>query len=381
MLSCAGAASSASLDNCVAGLKTLAVRSGVPQAVVSKALDGVKYDEKVVRFSRAQPEFKLQIWDYMAFLVDQERLDTGAAMLKQHGKTLRAVEAKYGVDHYVLTALWGIESDFGRKKGDFFIPHGLANVICSGKRAKFFRNELIQALRIVARGDVALKDLYGSWAGAFGQPQFLPSTYMRLAVDFDGDRHRDLVNSVPDALASAANFLRKAGWAKGGSWGFEVILPKGYRGASGRLRRVSLDHWRKRGLKRADGQPLKGAGKAGLLLLAGRNGPAFLVYKNFDALYSYNAAESYALAIGHLSDRLRGGKPFVTPYPTDDPGLSRKQRLELQKLLIKAGYDIGKPDGLIGPVTVRALKKAQAKAGMKPDGRPSMKIFRALGGE
>lgn len=371
----------AAFDKCVAGLKSRALKSGVPRAVVDKALSGVKFDEKVVRFSRAQPEFRLQIWDYMAFLVDAERLETGTAMLKQHGKTLKAIEKTYGVDRHIVTALWGIESDFGRKTGDFFIPHGLANVICSGRRVKFFRNELIQALKIVARGDIKLEHLQGSWAGAFGQPQFLPSTYMRLAVDFDGDKRRDLVNSVPDALASAANFLRKAGWSAGGQWGFEVKLPKGYRGTTGRKRRTSLDRWRARGLKRADGAALKGKAKAGLLLPAGKRGPAFLVYKNFDALYSYNAAESYALAISHLADRLKGGKPFATPYPTDDPGLSRAQRLELQKLLIKAGYDIGEADGRIGPVTTAALKKAQKKAGMKPNGRPSMKIYKALGGK
>ena len=374
-------AQAASLNSCVAKLKKRVIRAGVPASVAKKALTGVKYDEKAVRFSRSQPEFRTPIWDYMAFLVDKERIDTGLAMLKKHNKTLRAVEKAYGVDRYILAALWGIESDYGRRRGDFYIPHGLANVICAGRKVKFLSNELVHALRLVGRGDIALKDLQGSWAGAFGQTQFLPSTYTRLAVDFNGDGRRDLVNSVPDALASAANFLRKAGWRTGQAWGFEVKLPKRYRGASGRKRRASLNRWAKRGLTRIDGKKLKGKASAGLLLPAGKKGPAFLVFKNFDALFSYNAAESYALSISHLADRLKGGKPFKTSFPTNDPGLSRKQRLELQKLLIKAGYDIGEADGRIGPVTIKALKKAQKKAGMKPDGRPGTKIYRALGGK
>jgi lytic murein transglycosylase len=371
----------ASLKSCVAGLKARAVKSGVPRAVVDMALGDVKFDEKVVRFSRSQPEFRLAIWDYMAFLVDEERLEAGAAMLKQHDKTLRAVEKKYGVDRHILAGLWGVESDFGRKRGTFYIPHGLANVICAGKRPRFFTNELVLSLKLVARGDVKNDDLYGSWAGAFGQNQFLASTYIENAVDFDGDGRRDLVHSVPDALASAAHFLKRAGWRPGTPWGFEVLLPKRYRGTSGRKRRTTLNTWAARGLKRADGQKLQGKGKAGLLLPAGKNGPAFLVYKNFDALFTYNAAESYALAIGHLGDRLKGGKPFVTPYPTDDLGLSRAQRTELQRLLLKAGYDIGTADGKIGPVTVAAIKEAQKKHGLKATGRPSMKIYKALGGE
>ncbi len=370
----------ASLQSCVASLKNRIIKAGVPRAVVDKALSDVKFDEKVVRFSRSQPEFRLKIWDYMAFLVDKERLADGTAKLKQHDKLLRAVEKKYGVDRHILVGLWGVETDFGQQRGDFFIPHGLANVICAGRRAKFFSNELLQSLRLVAAGDVKMDDLYGSWAGAFGQNQFLASTYQRNAVDFDGDGRRDLVRSVPDAMASAANFLRKAGWQSGGSWGFEVILPKRYRGPTGRKRRASLSSWSKRGLKRADGSKLSGKAKAGLLLPAGKNGPAFLVYKSFDALFAYNAAESYALAIGHLADRLKGGKPFVTPYPTDDLGLSRAQRTELQRLLLKAGYDIGKADGKIGPITVKAIKEAQKKAGLKPNGRPSIKIYKALGG-
>ena len=370
----------ASLERCVASIKSAAIKAGVSKAIANKALGGVRFDEKAVRFSRSQPEYKTPIWDYMAFLVDDARIKTGKAMLKRHARTLRAVEKTYGVDRHIIAALWGVESDYGRFRGDFYIPHALANVACSGRRAKFFQAELITALKLVSRGDITLSDLQGSWAGAFGQTQFMPSTYRRLAVDFDGDGKRDLVNSVPDALASTANYLKKAGWRNSRAWGFEVRLPRGYKGPVGRKKRASLTSWAKRGLKRIDGRKITGKLKAGLLLPAGRRGPAFLVTGNFNALYSYNVAESYALAIGHLADRLKGGKPFHAAWPTSDPGLSRAQRLHLQRLLIKAGYDIGEADGRIGPITRAAIKKAEARAGMKVTGRPGTKIYRALGG-
>ncbi|MGI9412667.1 MAG: lytic murein transglycosylase [Hyphomicrobiales bacterium] len=374
-------AGAASLKSCVAGLKRAAIKAGVNRSVAAQALDGVTFDEKAVRFSRTQPEYKIPIWDYMAFLVDDVRIATGRKMMKKHDGTLRAVEKAYGVDRHVITALWGVESDFGKIKGDFFLPHALANVICAGRKPKFFKNELIQGLKLVTRGDLKLKDLRGSWAGAFGQAQFLPSTYVRYAVDFDRDGRRDLVHSVPDALASAANFIRKAGWRPGQSWGYEVRVPKGYKGQSGRKRRASMATWSKRGIKRLNGKKLSGKRKAALILPAGPKGPGFLVFRNFNALYSYNAAVAYALAISHLSERLKGGGPFRKPWPTNDPGLSRAQRLDLQKLLIKNGYDIGEADGRIGPITMAAIKKAEKKFGMRQTGRPGTKIYRALGGK
>ncbi len=370
---------SASLRSCVAGLKKAAIRAGVSASVANKALGNIKYDEKTIRFSRTQPERRTYIWDYMAFLVDDERIRTGKTMMKRYNRTLRLVEKTYGIDRYIIAALWGIESDFGRFKGDFFTPNSLANLACGGRRAKLFRRELIIALQLVSRGDIKLSDLKGSWAGAFGQTQFMPSTYKRLAVDFDKNGRRDLVNSVPDALASTANFLKKGGWRTGQPWGFEVRLPRGYKGPVGRRRKTSLANWSRRGLVRINGGKLTGKRSAGLILPAGRTGPAFLVLRNFDVLYTYNVAEAYALSISHLSDRLKGRKPFRTPWPTSDPGLSRAQRLDLQKRLIENGYNIGEADGRIGPITRAAIKKAQAKYGMKPDGRPGTKIYRLLG--
>lgn len=365
---------------CIASLKAQVTRAGIPASLAARALDGASYDEKVVRFSRSQPEFRTPVWDYMTFLVDDERIADGKTNMQQWSKTLAAVEERFGTDRYIIAALWGIESDYGKIRGEFFLPHAMANLVCAGRKKQLFTRQLIAGLKLVQSGDVKYEDLYSSWASAFGQTQFIPETYRRLAVDFDGDGRRDLINSVPDALASTANFLVKAGWRSNEPWGFEVKLPRGYNGPSGRKRRANVQDWAKRGITNIDGSPLKSNFQAGLLLPAGVKGPAFLVGRNFDALYSYNAAESYALAISHLSGRLKGRGPLAGRWPTNDPGLTRAQRLQLQILLLKAGYDIGEADGKIGPATTGAIKKVQEKIGMKPNGRPSMAVYKALGG-
>lgn len=374
-------AGAASFSQCVAGLKASAVKAGISRSIVDRALDGAKPSEKVSRLSRAQPEFKTPIWDYMSFLVDDQRVADGRAMMRKYDRVLRAAEKRFGVNRFVIAAVWGVESNYGRDAGDNFLPHALATLACtSNRRRKFWRGELIAALKIVHRGELPLDKLYGSWAGAFGQTQFIPSTYLRLAVDFDGDGKRDLVNSVADALGSTANYLKKAGWRRGESWMYEAKVPPGYKGPRGRKRRASLSTWAKRGVARANGSPLTGGASAGLLLPAGSRGPAFLVFRNFNAIYSYNQAESYALAISHLADRIAGYPALRTPWPTDDPGLSRAQRLQLQKLLIANGYDIGKADGKIGPISKRAIAAAEKRFGMKPTGRPGRKIYLKLGG-
>jgi hypothetical protein len=220
--------------------------------------------------------------------------------------------------------------------------------------------------------------LVGSWAGAFGQTQFMPSTYQRHAVDLDGDGRRDIVASVPDALGSTANFLTRAGWVSGQRWGYEVIVPPDYEGASGRRSRQPIARWNRLGIRKTDGTPLTGSGPAALLLPAGSTGPAFIVFRNFDAIYSYNTAESYALAIAHLSDRLRGRGPFATAWPTDDPGLSRAQRREVQERLIALGFDIGSADGVIGARTRAAIEEFQRGAGLPVDGRAGARVLHAL---
>ena len=377
----AGPAAAQNFASCVNSLKSAAVRAGVSQSVVNQALNITQPDEKVLRLSGVQPEFKTPIWDYLGFLVDEQRVRDGQAMMRKYDSVLRAAEQRFGVNRFVIAAVWGVETDFGREAGDNFLPHALATLTCaSGKRTDFWRQQLIAALKLVSSGDLKLDELYGSWAGAFGQTQFIPTTYQSLAVDFDGDGRRDLVKSVADALGSTANYLRRGGWQPGGSWMIEVKVPASYKGPTGRTNRASLSSWASRGVVRADGSGLSGGAQAGLLLPAGPRGPGFLVFKNFDAIYSYNRAESYALAISYLADRMAGYPPLRTPWPTDDPGLSRAERLHLQKLLLARGYDIGEADGKIGPITRAAIAEAEKKAGMPPTGRAGSKIYRALGG-
>ncbi|WP_417694202.1 lytic murein transglycosylase [Roseibium sp.] len=371
----------ASLSSCVASLKKQAVQSGVRAEIASGMLDGATYDEKVIRFSSSQPEYKTPIWDYMAFLVDPERISDGKTLLRKHDATLKSVEKRYGVDRHIVLAVWGIESDYGQFQGDFYTPHALANLACAGgRRSKYFRGELIKTLKIASDGHVAPKAFRGSWAGAFGQTQFMPTTYQRLAVDHDGDGHKDLVNSVPDALASTANFLKDAGWRDHRPWGYEVTLPEGYNGPSGRKKRAPFSTWAQRGVTKVDGKRLSGNTEAALIQPAGSNGPAFLVTRNFEAIRSYNVSTSYALAISLLSELVSGGEPFKAPWPTANPGLSRAQRLDLQKLLNSNGFNVGEPDGKVGPATRAGIKKAEAHFGLTVTGRPAWEVYFRLGG-
>ena len=297
---------------------------------------------------------------------------------------LRDAERAYGVDRHVIVAVWGVESNFGRIQGTRELVRSLTTLVCANKRESFFRGELMATLSILQSGDIAAEALTGSWAGAFGQTQFMPTTYQRLAVDFDGDGKRDVVNSVPDALGSTANYLERAGWVTGQPWGYEVRIPENYAGPSGRRTRQSVAQWTALGVRRIE--PLQAGGKpqpadsvqAALLLPAGPKGPAFLVFRNFDAIYGYNAAESYALSIAHLSDRLQGAPGFSTPWPTDDPGLSRAERREVQQRLLDRGYDIGAVDGMIGAKSRSAIRDFQTSQGLTVDGRAGLRVLNAL---
>ena len=368
----------ADFQDCLAGLRASAVAQGIAPAVFDRAAQGLQPDPEVIALSQVQPEFKTPIWDYLAGLVDEERVADGKAAMAKWGQALASAQRSYGVDPATVTAVWGVESNFGQAFGNRSVIRSLATLSCEGRRQAYFRTEFIAALKILAAGDIDPRDFNGSWAGAFGHTQFMPSTFLRIAIDGDGDGRRDLIKSVPDALASTANYLRKAGWQPGLAWGFEVKLPAGYAGPSGRTKKESMSAWAARGITRIDGRAL-GEGTAGLLLPAGPSGPAFLVTRNFDAIYGYNAAESYALAISLLSDQLRGRPGLQTPWPTDDPGLSRAARRELQTRLIQRGYDLqGKIDGVIGDKTREAIADFQGKAGLKPDGRASVSVLNAL---
>ena len=369
-------ASAADFSECLASLRAAAATQGVSASTFDAATNGMQPND-VLHFQHEQPEFTVPVWDYLAGLVDEERVADGKEMMAKYADALARAEQRFGVDRAILVAVWGVESDYGRSFGSRPVVQSLATLSCYGDKPAYFRGEFLAALRILERGDVRADHFNGSWAGAFGHTQFMPSTFLHTAVDMEGNGHPDIVDSVPDALGSTANFLRKSGWVTGLPWGVEVKLPQNYAGPSGRQNRHPVAFWAARGITRIDGGRL-GSGEAALLLPAGMAGPAFLVTRNFDAIYSYNAAESYALAIGHLSDRLRGGGPFVTPWPTDDPGLSRVERRELQTLLIGKGYDIGNPDGVMGTKTGQAIADYQTRIGMQRNGRASAHVLQAL---
>ena len=374
-------------QQCIANLRTQAISSGVSGSTYDRYTQNLTPDYSVIEKLNYQPEFSTPIWDYLSGLVDEERVQLGRQKLVQHRDVLNRVAAAYGVPAETVVAVWGVESNFGDIAGSYPLLQALGTLSCEGRRQSYFRGEFFTTMRILQRGDLTEQQMKGSWAGAFGHTQFMPSTYEGLAVDFDGDGRRDLVSNTTDALASTANFLKKRGCQTGMPWGFEVRIPEGMSiSDEGRRNKKSLSSWVSRGVVRADGSPLiqgnlSDSSSAGLMAPAGVNGPVFLVFKNFDAIYSYNAAESYALAIAHLSDRLQGQGGFSKAWPTDDAGTSRAERREIQQFLLNKGYDIGAVDGLIGDKTRQAIRQEQNRLGLSPTGRAGQQILRAFRNE
>lgn len=339
-------------------------------------------DPSVLESLDYQPEFAKEPWDYLASLVDEERVLDGINASNQYADILARIESEYGVNRYDVLGVWGVESDFGTKLGKKDVVESLATLSCFGRRQSYFRGEYVSALKILKQGDIDKADFKGSWAGAFGQTQFMPSTFLQLAQDFDGDGRKDLVNSQADALASTANFLKNSGYQPGQPWGYEVRLPASINAKNDRKNKQPISHWRSLGLTLTDGSPLPDSlASAGLFLPSGKNGPAFLVGRNFDSFYAYNASENYALAIAHLSKQIENqdtNVEFATAWPTDDPGLSRKESREVQESLNLLGYDVGEVDGIIGDGTRRAIQKYQADNGLEPDGKAGKKIHQHL---
>ena len=374
-------------QQCLTNLRTQAIASGVTGLTYDRYTQNLTPDYSVIEKLNYQPEFSTPIWDYLSGLVDEERVQLGQQKLAQHREVLNRVAATYGVPAETVVAVWGVESNFGQISGSYPLLQALGTLSCEGRRQSFFRGEFFTTMRILQRGDLTEQQMKGSWAGAFGHTQFMPSTYEELAVDFDGDGRRDLVSSTSDALASTANFLKKRGWQTGMPWGFEVRIPDDMSiGGESRRNKKSLSSWMSRGVVRADGSALiqgnlSSSSAAGLMAPAGANGPVFLVFKNFDAIYSYNAAESYALAIAHLSDRLQGNGGFSKAWPTDDAGTSRAERREIQQFLLNKGYDIGSVDGLIGDKSRQAIRQEQIRLGLSPTGRAGQQILAAFRNE
>jgi lytic murein transglycosylase len=369
--------------SCLVELRSKAQAGGISTTTFNQAMQGVVAKPELMDKLNYQPEFKLPIWDYLASLVDSERVLDGMAMLAQYKTELGAISQQYGIDPETIVAVWGVESNYGQNTGGRDIVESLATLSCMGRRQSFFSQEFVAALRILEAGDFERELFKGSWAGAFGQTQFMPSTFLRLAVDGDGDNKRNLITNPIDALASTANFLKRAGWRDNEVWGFEVNLTQGVPGVQGRQSSRDIAYWELQGVTRVDGSTLtEGAiahtTDAALLLPAGDNGPSFLLLRNFKAIYSYNASESYGLAIAHLSDRLRGQDVFATPWPTDDAGLSRAEKRDIQTMLLTRGHDIGEVDGALGSRSQAAIKLEQQRLGHGVSGRAGQKLLTAL---
>jgi membrane-bound lytic murein transglycosylase B len=376
-----GAIAAQSPEQWVADFWPTAKSAGVSRQVYDHALGNFEPDPDVIKRSQEQAEFNQPIWIYLSRMVSEERLSEGAAVLQEHGNLLARIEERYGVDRHVVAAIWGMESHYGII---FSNPRLFKNTIRSlatlawqgGRLAKYGRQQLVAALKIVQRGDVRPEGMTGSWAGAMGHTQFIPTTFEAYGVDFDGDGHRNIWSSPVDALASAANYLAESGWRKGHAWGYEVSVPAGY--DTSRTERT-LGGWAERGVRRVSGQEYpRPDDKATLYMPNGRNGPAFLLLRNFTVIKRYNNSNAYALAVGHLADRLRGGGPFVGQWPQHEAPLNQAERERLQLLLTMTGHYDGDIDGNIGSGSRQAIRDFQRQAGLTPDGVETRNLLKQL---
>lgn len=363
----------------VQAFRPTARAAGIDEATLDAAFDGVRYVARAVDRDRAQPEFTRTVWDYLDSAVSPRRVALGEENFVQWRREADAAATRHGVPAPVLIAIWGIESNYGSHYGDIPTIDALATLAFDGRREAWARAELIAALKILQSGDSDRTHLVGSWAGAMGQTQFLPSVFLAYAVDADGDGRRDIWGSMPDVLASTANFLARAGWRAGEPWGVEVRLPEGFDvGRADAALRQDTAQWAAEGVQAIDAAPLPPLREAAILLPAGARGPAFLVGANFRAILRYNNSTSYALAVGLLSQRLSGGSGVVAAWPRELAALSRSQVQALQAALNERGFDSGTPDGMAGPATRHALRRWQRSVGLPPDGYPTVELLERL---
>ncbi len=353
---------------------------GISQTTLNRALAGLTYDKDVIRRDRNQAEFSKPIWEYLDSAVSDTRISNGRAALERHGAVLNRIEAQYGVEKEVVTAIWGLETSFGSYRGNNQTIRSLATLAFDARRASFFEAQLIAALQIVQAGDVSAGRMVGSWAGAMGHTQFMPTSYLDHAVDFDGDGRRDIWSDDPtDALASAAAYLARHGWTKGQPWGVEVRLPEGFNYATAKRDYTLMpSDWAARGVVGRDGKPVRDHGQAAILLPAGGQGVALMIFDNFRVIEAYNGADAYVIGIGHLSDRLAGHAPFRGDWPRGDRILSFTEKKELQTRLTNAGFDTQGVDGRTGPNTVNAVRAYQLAQGLLPDGYPTLNLLERL---
>lgn len=356
---------------------------GISSTIIERAFAGLEPDPRVIEADQRQPEFVRPIWDYLDGAVSDRRLQRGQERLGTYAGLLGVLEQRFGIPGTILVAIWGLESDFGANFGSYNTIRSLATLGYSGRRVRFGQEQLMAALTILQSGDITLDRMVGSWAGAMGHTQFIPTTYLGFAQDFDGDGRRDIWASVADALASAANYLNRSGWRPGANWGTEVVLPAGFDlNQVDRSVRRPPQMWTEAGVRTVEGGPLPIYGGTeelvSLFLPGGYRGPAFALYPNFRVILRYNNASAYALAIGKLSDRLSGGRGIVGSWPRDEQPISRSDRERMQRLLTAKGYDTGGVDGIVGPRTRAALRAFQRDQGLPPDGFATVKLLGLL---
>ena len=363
------------------GVRNEAIAAGIPGSFLDTALAGVEPIKRVIELDRRQPEFTLTFWKYLDNAINPARIRKGREMMAKHRALLEKTARRYGVQSRFIVAFWGLESNYGKHTGVFPVLGAVATLAHDRRRGRFFRSQLLAALKIMSRGDVDVR-VKGSWAGAMGNFQFIPTTYKGFAVDADGDGKRDMWNSFPDMFASAANYLSRSGWRRGWTWGREVQIPKGFSFDHSGLKNLKpLSRWQALGVRRIDGRDLSGGKeKAALILPAGYNGPAFLVYRNYRTILTWNRSILYAVAIGHLADRLVGGGPLKSKRPDEEVPLSRRDVKDLQRLLASRGFDPGGSDGIVGPKTRSAIKAFQQKSLLPADGYPTMGLLERLRG-
>jgi membrane-bound lytic murein transglycosylase B len=364
----------------VAGFRSRAFAAGITPQTFDAAFGEARFDPSVVEKDRNQSEFTKAIWEYLDSAVSDARIENGQAALRDNLALLERIEAAYGVDKEVVAAVWGLESAYGSYRGEYPLIGTLATLAYDTRRGAFFEGQLLAALSILQSGDVGADAMTGSWAGAMGHTQFIPTSYLAHAVDFTGDGRRDIWSDDPaDALASTAAYLADAGWQSGKPWGVEVTLPPGFDyGETGERVKKPVADWQALGVRTADGGALPDHGPASVLLPAGAQGAAFLIFANFQVIERYNAADAYVIGIGHLADRIAGGPPIRAAWPRQDRALKFDERVELQQRLAAAGFDPGTADGKVGPNTIAAVRAFQRSIGAVPDGYASLDILQKL---
>lgn len=362
------------------GIRLEARQLGISESTIDQAFKDLKPIDRVIELDHKQPEFTQTFWRYLDLRLTETRIERGRLLLAQHHDLLAKIEKKYGVQAPFLVSFWGLETNFGDHLGGFPVIGALATLAHNPRRNDFFKKELFAALTILDKKHITLAELQGSWAGAMGQPQFMPSTYVRFAVDEDGDGRADIWQSLPDVFASAANFLAKSGWNAAEGWGVEVTLPPEFDLDLTGLQTIkTVGQWRQLGVRQLDAaHPSDEGVSASLVLPAGCKGPAFLVFGNYRVILNWNRSHLYAVAVGHLADRLQGGAPLLSARPEQEVPLSFSQVREMQALLQEKGYQPGPADGVVGSGTRSAIKAYQRSVDQAPDGYPTVELLHDL---